>query len=171
MMVTLSSSLDDIDKLIKSVKAYKENFNRKVEILRERLTEYGAYVARIEFTNAFYAGENDVEIEVKHEKNRSIILAKGEAVGFIEFGTGVMNPDHPLKGELGIPDHGTYGQGKGKNRAWAYYGKQGTAGRFLKTTKKGDLFLTQGNPPASAMYIATREIRDKLPQMIKEVFS
>lgn len=169
-MVKLSASLGNIDNLIKGIEAYKDSLNRKIKTLVERLAEHGAYVARVEFSNAFYAGENDVEIEVIHESDRSIILAKGEAVGFIEFGTGVMNPDHPLKSELGIPDHGTYGQGKGKNRAWAYYGKQGTAGRYLKTTEKGDLFLTQGNPPACAMYIASKEIREVLPQIIKEVF-
>jgi len=171
MMIRLSASLDDIDKLIKGVNAYKARINQRIKILIEKLAVYGAYIARIEFSNAFYAGDNDVEIEVINETNRSIILAKGEAVGFIEFGTGIANPDHPLKSELGIPSHGTYGQGKGKQKAWAYYGKQGTAGRYLKTTPKGDLYLTQGNPPAQAMYTASREIRDRLPGLIKEVFS
>ena len=66
---------------------------------------------------------------------------------------------------------GGYGQGKGNQSSWGYYGEAGTNGRIIKTTDKGDLVITRGNPPARAMYEADKAIMSQILKIAKEVFT
>lgn len=159
-MKTLSLSLSDdsLKRAIGEVKNYRRSLDQKGRMLAKRLAEIGCKVARIRFTNAAYDGMNDVTVSVEETKNGYVIVAKGESVAFIEFGTGVYNPEHPMGAELGMI-HGTYGQGKGKRKAWGYY------------DDAGQLHITRGNSPAMAMYAADREILQQVSRIAKEVFA
>lgn len=162
MKITVSG----VDALCNSLIKYNAEKTIKVKLLLERLATIGAYRARVEFTNAMYAGDNDVAVSVEPITNGYRVVAKGKAVIFIEFGTGVLNPEHPQSAEFGFK-HGTYGKGKGANeKGWVYVGEQGNAGRPLRE----GVYRTYGNPPAKAMYQSSKEMRNAIYDIVKEVF-
>lgn len=156
-----------IDNVLKRLDTYKKQIPSKMKLLMERLAVIGAYRARVDFSAAMYAGENDVEVTVNAIANGYEVVASGKSVLFIEFGTGVINPEHPKSGEFGFA-HGTYGQGKGANpNGWVYVGEQGNAGQ---TVREG-VYRTRGNPPAKAMYNSSEEVRRRIQEVAREVFN
>lgn len=157
----------NIDKVISQVEAYQNSIASRLSALLERLALIGATEARVRFSSAMYAGRNDVEINVVPVSDKSWkIVASGEAVLFIEFGTGIANPEHPQSGEFGF-SHGTYGQGKGMNpKGWVYVGEQGNAGQMVRE----GVYRTRGNPPARAMYNSAKEIQSEIVRIATEVF-
>lgn len=156
-----------VDKVIKRLDSYKRQIPSKMNLLMERLATIGAYRARADFSAAMYAGENDVEITVNPIANGYEVVASGKSVLFIEFGTGVINPEHPKSGEFGF-SHGTYGKGKGADpNGWVYVGEQGNAGQ---TIREG-VYRTRGNPPAKAMYNSSEEVRRRIQEIAREVFN
>lgn len=165
----ISVKLDTLDDAIKTIKKLRESLARKTDMIANRLAEIGLGTASVKFVVASYDGENDVSLSVKEiAPGHYVVQASGKSVLFIEFGTGIYNPEHPLANELAMR-HGEYGQGKGKSRSWGYYGKPGTNGKYLKTTTKGDVYITKGNPPAMAMYQAGQEVEETILSIVKEV--
>jgi len=165
--VSVTIKVSNVDKVIMGLKNYSNQLPQKIDELLQRLAMIGATRARVDFTAAMYAGTNDVEISVDKVKNGYRINASGQAVLFIEFGTGIINPEHPLSPEFGF-SHGTYGQGKGANpNGWVYVGEQGNAGQPIRE----GVYKTMGNPPARAMYNAATDVRKEIYNIAKEVFS
>lgn len=146
----------------------------KVNEFLELLGAVGITVAATEFKYAQYDGTNDVVVSPHVEfigSNEAKITAYGNAVLFIEFGTGITYTEqHPLADELNM-QRGTYGQGKGNFPTWEYYGEPGTHGEIKDKNDNGVLVKTYGNPPAMAMYKADREMRKKVKWAVKEVFT
>ncbi len=153
------------------MRAYQQWVETKKQELIERLAIIGANTARIEFSQALYAGRNDVEITVVFDGNNAEIIASGEAVAFIEFGSGVRYGNGYLgQKPAGTSAIGTYGKGKGSNpNGWVYVGEQGNSG--TPVGNKGNVFKTYGNPPAMAMYKTAREIERDVVQIAREVFN
>lgn len=169
--ITITLDEKSITDAIKELQAYRKWIDEKTRELTERLAVIGAMDARIRFSNALYDGDNDVEISVEPTATGYSIVARGQSVCFIEFGAGSTYgngyPDKPNE----IAPIGTYGKGKGSQSSWAYYGEPGTGGKFLKSTDKGDLYMTKGNSPNMAMYYATRKMQDEVLRIAKEVFA
>lgn len=162
----MSVTVENVDKVISQLKNYQQNLESKMKLLMERLATLGAYRARVDFTNAMYAGSNDVQISVEATATGYQVVAAGKSVLFIEFGTGVINPEHPQSAEMGF-SHGTYGSGKGANeKGWVYVGEQGNAGQPLRE----GVYHTYGNPPAKAMYNAAKDMKSAIYKVVKEVF-
>ena len=150
-----------INKAIKQVKAYKNRIAKKEAEMLQRLSMLGASVASLGFSRAIYNGENDVNIRVEMVGNVATIYAEGEAVGFIEFGSGARYGDgHPLNGKFGTGP-GTWSmseEGKGhwdNPKGWWY----------------GDGQHSFGNPPAMAMYGALNTMTEQIAQIAREVWS
>jgi len=171
--VNITFKIHGLDELIHHMESYKNSLpERKKECLK-RLAEIGVDVAKVRFSTAQYDGTNDVSVNAPQwlDSSRIAVSATGKAVTFIEFGTGIFYAEqHPLADEMGM-ERGSYGQGKGSQSTWGYYGEGGTDGKLLRSTDKGDLYLTHGNPPARAMYEASKKMRDKVFEIVKEVFS
>lgn len=162
----MSITVVNLDKVISQIENYRKDLQSKINLFLEKLATLGAYRARVEFSNAMYAGKNDVEISVEPTKTGYKVEAKGQAVLFIEFGTGVINPEHPQSSEVGF-SHGTYGKGKGANeKGWVYIGEQGNAGQPIRE----GVYHTYGNPPAKAMYYASKDMKSEIYSVAKEVF-
>jgi len=171
-----------IDELISKLKKKRNTLDDKRKTFLERLALKGFEVADITFRNALYAGFNDVVVLEPRWKDESTIVleAQGNAVAFIEFGTGIhyTPTDYPLDISQfpGIVKRGTYGKGKGGNKetkSWSYYGEPGNEGRIVRETKDGrTVVLTHGNPPAMAMYNASQKMRQReiIVSIAKEVF-
>lgn len=150
-----------IDNAIKEVKRYKQEFEAKEKEFIRRLAELGVSVASTGFAMADYDGVNDVQVTMEQGGGSAVITAFGEAVGFIEFGTGVKYPEWDASGmEYTPPKHGTYGKGRGKNpHGWYFKQSDGATARH-----------TYGNPPAEAMRTARDVMVERVIQIAREVW-
>lgn len=162
-----------LDSLIKKLKAYQKSLAEKQHCFLEELVKVGIDVASVKFQTAQYDGDNDVVVNGHPEwigDNKLFLTATGKAITFIEFGTGVhYTEQHPQAAEFGAI-RGAYGQGKGSQDSWGYYGSLGTNGRVIRETDKGSVVLTHGNPPARAMYDSAKEMRNQIVNIAREVF-
>ena len=171
MEISLSPS--GVQKAIDEIKKFKQDLQKKIDLLAERLATEGVKIAAVNFKNAQYDGINDVSVTFeKREEGHCAVVATGSAVLFIEFGSGVHygTPTHPEAAENEM-NRGEYGKGYGKQDVWWYYGEPGTNGLVRRTTEKGDLVSTRGNPANMSMYITVKELEDKFSTIAKEVFS
>ena len=162
-----------LNSLINKSKAYQKSLEEKQHRLLEELVKVGIDVASARFQTAQYDGDNDVIVNKQPEwvgDNKLFLTATGSSITFIEFGTGVHYAgQHPKAVALGAI-RGTYGQGKGSNDSWGYYGNPGTNGKVFRESDKGTVVLTHGNPPARAMYDSAKEMRCQVANIAKEVF-
>ena len=149
-----------IDAAVKQLEKYKKDFLEKEAEFIRRLKELGVSVASAGFATADYDGVNDVLIAETQNGNRAAVIAYGETVGFIEFGTGVKYPEWDDTGmDYTPPKHGTYGKGKGANpKGWWFSTSPGSAQR------------TYGNPPAEAMLEARNSMVEQVVQIAREVW-
>ena len=149
-----------IDSAIKQVKAYKKDFLAKEKLFVKRLAEIGVSVATTGFAVADYDGVKDVKVRLEWKGNRTVVIAEGETVGFIEFGTGVRYPEWDNSGmKYTPPKHGTYGKKRGA-RPKGWYFKPG----------EGAVQHTYGNYPAEAMRTARDEMIEKITRTAREVW-
>lgn len=150
-----------INAAIKKLAQYEKEFKRKETEFVQRLKELGVSVAETGFSLAEYDGVNDVLIAETQNGPRALVIAYGETVGFIEFGTGVKFREYSSSGlEYTPPPHGSYGKGKGKNPyGWYFKQNDGAAARH-----------TYGNPPAEAMLTARDVMIERVVQIAREVW-
>lgn len=146
---------------IKQLRQYEKDFQKKEAEFVRRLAEIGVSVARVGFSVADYDGVNDVVVSLEQTPTGAAVVASGETVGFIEFGTGVKFREWDNTGmEYTPPRHGTYGKGRGKNpHGWYFKQNEGGAARH-----------TYGNPPAEAMLTARDRMIERVVQVAREVW-
>lgn len=161
----------------KKLGAYKRKINNRTEKLAQALAEFGAAYARDYFDTVvydldYYDGEplevTNIYVSVEGGKTeedsvRYTINAMGTAIAFIEFGAGVHfngggDPYHETRPE-GIVGIGEYGQRRGRQQSWSYKGADGHSRR------------TSGTPEQPGMWLSSQEMRRKLEELAKEVFS
>ena len=151
---------NSVRKAIEQVKQYKQDFLAKEKLFVKRLAEIGVSVASTGFATADYDGIKDVQVTMTQSGTEATVTAFGETVGFIEFGTGVRNPEWNNSGmEYTPPKHGTYGKGRGANpKGWYFSQGQGAAQH------------TYGNQPAEAMRTARDVMVERVIQIAREVW-
>jgi hypothetical protein len=134
---------------------YVADLIEKANTVCERLATIGAVRASLDFSRAIYNGTNDVAVTVEPIDNGYAIHATGNAVLFIEFGSGASyGYGHPEPEGYGP---GTY-PGKGHwddPDGWWY----------------GDHEHSYGNPPAAAMYHAKQDVLQEVQRIADEVFA
>ena len=145
----------------------------KRPLLIQKVAESAEKKGNEYFPQAFYAGTNDVKVSHKmvNEKTAEVV-AEGDAVTFIEFGTGTVYPDAPAdQNEKGFV-RGTFGDGMGAHPPWHYYGEPGNAPMtwVAKNTSKGDMVVTYGNPANLCLHRAKDQTQEMIPKIAKEVF-
>ena len=149
-----------IDSAVKQIAEYKKDFLAKETIFIKRLAEIGVSVATTGFAVADYDGIKDVRVRLEWNGNRAVVIAEGETVGFIEFGTGIRYPEWNNAGMQYVPPkHGTYGKKHGA-RPSGWYFKPG----------EGAAQHTFGNQPAEAMRTARDVMIEKVIQIAREVW-
>lgn len=152
---------NSIKEAIKRLEQYKRDFIAKEELFVQRLAEIGVSVATVGFATADYDGVKDVQVTMSHSGTSASVVAYGETVGFIEFGTGIKFPEWDNSGMAYIPpSHGTYGSGRGAN-THGWYFKQGDGAKARHT---------YGNPPAEAMRTARDVMIERVTQIAREVW-
>lgn len=158
---------NSVKEALRKLNAYKEDFFKKEELFVKRLAEIGVTLATGIYSVADYDGVKDVQVVMEQNGNKAAVIAFGETVGFIEFGTGIKNPewkdDNHVSKQVGVyvpPEHGTYGKGQGKNpHGWWFVQSVGAKARH-----------THGNPPAEAMLTARNEMVWKVIEIAREVW-
>ncbi len=147
--------------------------DRQMDVFLRRLTEIGRAEAERLFAVAEYDGDNDVTVTAERTDRGYRIVASGQSVAFIEFGSGVTMPNYPADAPVQHA-RGTFGQGKGADpRGWVYVGEPGTGGVQMYDRNgepKPGVYRTKGNPPAAAMYHAVRAMQEAAPRLAREVF-
>ena len=172
MKTVIEFSLDSksIGNAIKQLEAYRDDFKRKCELLRQKVAERIRWSAQEGFSSAMvtdvivgdYNPTNDVQVTVKNEGNVSIVIASGEEAVFIEYGAGVYHngavgsSPHPWGAQQGYTI-GSYGKGKGKYDAWSFY-------------EDGKRVYTAGTPSAMPMYRGAEEAIRTIGELVREVF-
>lgn len=134
--ISIVLSEKGIDEAIKELNEYKLDIRKKTELLRERIAQRLADEADRGFANAVadtiveQGGtvnnlHSVVAVGVENRDKVSVVIAKGEDVIWIEFGSGIYyngsagSSPHPRGAELGFVIGG-YGEGKGKRKTWGY---------------------------------------------------
>lgn len=161
-----------IENAIKQVKEYKTYIQTKEKQLVERLADIGVNRATVFFNQAIYDGYNDVTVTAKIEGNVAHIIANGESVAFIEFGTGIkMGNGYLGTRPTNIVGIGEYGKKQGKNpKGWLYPLENGLGTNGQISTIKPSLAHTYGNPPNMALYKTMLELQVQIEQVAREVF-
>ena len=149
-----------IDSAVKQIAEYKKDFLAKEKLFIKKLGEIGVSVATTGFAVADYDGVKDVRVRLEWSGNRAVVIAEGETVGFIEFGTGVRYPEWNSSGmKYKPPKHGTYGKKRGaRPKGWYFKTGEGAAQH------------TFGNMPAEAMRTARDEMVEKVIRIAREVW-
>lgn len=137
---------------------YQADLSRKADELCRRLAELGATKATLYFSNAIYDGTNDVGVTVEPIAHGYRVRASGNAVLFIEFGSGTIGFGHPDPGPYGP---GTWSDGPNGKGHW-----QDPNGWYYAHGLK-----SVGNPPAAAMYRAEQEVITAIQRIANEVFA
>lgn len=166
----MNISINGLDSTISHMKTLNDNLLNKTSTLVAHLINAGYEIANYRFGIAQYDGINDVSLSMSFSGNTATLTASGQAVLFIEFGSGItFTEENPKAVELGFI-RGTYGKGKGSNLNWVYIGDKGSNGEVIRTTVDGETVVrTKGNPPANAMYEASKTVRQILISEVKEV--
>lgn len=151
-----------IDAAVKEIREYSKWVQKKTKELSKRLAAIGVTLAAIEYSRVPYHGLKDVNlsIEIGAKPNQYDIVAAGETVLILEFGAGVTyGYGHPQPSVEGTPmGPGTYPSEKGHwddPKGWYIPGGE----------------HTYGNPPSMAMYLTAKELRNRLLEVVQEVFS
>lgn len=165
--------ISGLSEAIRHIEQKRNGLQEKNKLFLERLADIGVDTAGVSFREAQYDGDNDVTVMRKWTRNFTSlqVVASGHSVLFIEFGTGIhyVTP-HPLADELGFV-RGGYGHHLGKHDSWRYEGNPGTNGETITEGPHAGEIRTHGNPASRSMYDAGREMRAKIADIAKEVYS
>ena len=170
-VITFDLSEEEIDRAIKEVETFREDFRVKVDTYRKRIAEEIAVNASLNFgssiVNDVIKGGSphnaEVQVSVSERGLVSVVVASGEDAVWCEFGAGVYHngsvggSPNPYGNEVGLTI-GSYGKGYGKRQAWGYYGED------------GGLVITRGTPATMPMYNAVQEVLSKSIAIAREVF-
>jgi hypothetical protein len=168
--ISFSLSESSIDAAIKELDAYKQDFLKKVETLRNKIAERIAAYAQEGFNGAIVDDiidgsprEAEVDVSFNDRGGMTVVVAKGVDAIWVEFGAGVYHngstgtSPHPYGPELGFIIGG-YGKGKGKRKVWGY------------KDDSNQLVLTHGTPAKMPLMKAVLSVSNDIPDLVREVF-
>ena len=168
-VITFALSDANIDKAIRELEMYKQEFQVKVDTYRKRIADEIAKMASLNFGSAILDDvikgsprKPDVTVDVSDAGDISVVVANGEDAVWCEFGAGVYHngaagsSPNPYGKTLGFTI-GSYGFGRGKQTAWGYY-------------EDGQLVITRGTPASMPMYNAVQDVTKRAIEIAREVF-
>ena len=169
-VIQVGLNVKDINRAIREVNQFKEDFRKKVDTYRKRIADEIAVQASLNFGNSTVddvingsSRTPDVQVSVSERGKVAVVIADGEDAVWCEFGAGVYHngsvgsSPNPYGEDLGFTI-GSYGKGYGKKQVWGYYDED------------SNLILTRGTPATMPMYNAAQEIMRKSVEIAREVF-
>ena len=171
-MTTIIVDLNEdksIKKAISDLKRYKKKVETNAKLLVQRLTDYGAEIARIKIVSlgAYYSGEllSGVDGYYSPSLNVGFVRVTSDHVAFVEFGTGVVGQNNAHKnGEYLSKAAWQYASG-----AKIFTTKDGRVG-WIYPTDDGGFRFTEGMASRPFMYETALELQNNFPRIAKEVF-
>lgn len=168
-VISLVLTTQGVNRAIKELEKYKQDFIKKCELLREKVAEKLADEAQNGFNGAIVDDltQGDVKIaqvdvSIDDRGSLTAVVASGEDAVWVEFGAGVYyngspgSSPHPHGAELGMTIGG-FGKGNGKKQVWGFY-------------EDGELKLSRGTPARMPMTRAVTAICNDIQSIAKEVF-
>ena len=174
--ISFGLDVDSIDKAIRDVKQFKDDFTAQLELIAELFAEKIRQLAEV-----YYAGivvddlrdeppvYADVNVKaMKKNKHTWLVVASGQDAVFVEFGAGVSNntavggslhpwaTDNPSGEQFTIGSYSMYFKGW---RAWPFKDESGTR------------HWSYGTPTSYVLYNATQEAIRYLPEIVQEVMT
>lgn len=168
---TIDLNHKDIEYLIGMYGNASKALDTMMDELCRRLADMGQEKATVYFSEAIYDGTNDANVTVEKRDNGYAVVANGESVLFIEFGTGINFPDsHPEASKNGMK-HGDFGWKLGRLRdGWRYPAEHGAGTNGFPDEDHPGYLHTMGNPANMPMYKTVTDLDNEVERMIKEVF-
>lgn len=175
-IISFDLSARSIDRAIKELAQFKEDFQKKCEELLRRIAERLAEEAQNGFSGAIVddlteksGSPRKASVNV-HTENRGdyfAIVADGTDAVWVEFGAGVYHngsvgssPNPLATNATGVPNPpiaiGTFGK-NGRKQTWGFY-------------EDGELKITRGTPAAMPMYNAVQTVSREVLEIAREVF-
>lgn len=160
---------------VSAIDSYRQEIESKCKQVLERMKDEAVRTAESGYASALYTGVNDASVYIIDLDEFSFeVDAEGTSVLFIEFGTGILNPDDPiaradLQVNTGIVSHGEWGKGHGADpEGWTYRGARGTAPNTYHLG--GNAFHTIGHPANSVIHHTKIKLDEEYEKIAKEVF-
>lgn len=164
-----------IDKAIKELETYRKDFEKKVELFRQKIAEYIASqaqtgydgsvvdnIVKIDGQSTHTTVGASVNVTVEQNGDVTAVIANGEDAVWVEFGTGVYyngsagSSPNPHGAELGFTI-GSYGKGLGRRPAWGY-------------KEDGLVFITRGAEATMPLTRATTDALNNIISIARSVF-
>lgn len=180
------NKLGSVDEALKNLEQVQERIEEYCKLLTQRLSTRGAEIARINFSNAVCTGVNDanVDFKISDDGKKGTVYADGNAVLFIEFGTGITKPDNQEERDNlisgNVVGHGEYGANAMNPHGWFYKGVKGNAPddttdayRVLKDgtrVPRPGIVHTYGNEANSSMWYSKLQLENQFTEIAKEVW-
>lgn len=171
-MKIISARLDpqSIADAINELQQYQKDVERKTRLLVQRLTDYGAEIARVKIVGmgAFYSGDllSGVGGYYSPTLNAGFVKVTSDHVAFVEFGTGVVGQNSPHR-------NGEYLA----KAAWAYatgpkiFTTQNGKVGWIYPTDDGGFRFTEGMRSRPFMHETAVELAQMFDQIALGVFS
>lgn len=176
-----SIEISGLNEVVSNLQKLQDDLKLKGDELATRLGQLGVRIATMYYAQGVYAGYNDVEVTLDEtgKLGTAKIVASGNAVLFIEFGTGITMPDaYEARAELKsgkVAEHGKYGHGYGADpNGWYYPATNGLGSNPPDGSEYADrnqtFIHTYGNPAFPAMYMTRNDLIDSIKRIAREVF-
>lgn len=148
--------MGDLNTFMKRLQNLKTSNTNKANILADKIADKGVQIA-----SEKYGGEKVVVSKIPATQGKSSVVAKGEKVSFMEFGTGVMGKGTYDKSKLPteiITFESPVGQPQ-STKGWQYnYRKeQGQTDRDWK-----------GFEAKAQMFHTAQQLRQEIPQIVAQ---
>lgn len=154
-------SEDSVREAIKQIRYYRKEVQRRANEVVSVLARMGTEIVDTQFS---IVNEHDPpEVYCLVNGNSAMIIAEGDNVVFLEFGTGVDVTDKTQ--ELGMETEGLPPIYAG---SWSETMGRGTFARYGWWHYKGQLYT--GTMATQGFYFASKEIREKAVEEAKRIF-
>lgn len=172
--IRVQLSVESIEDAMQQLTEYRNSLTAKAAKIADRLSDIGFDVSSGILLGHIYTGETISSLNVTQVgPSKWIISAGSTALLFLEFGAGLVGHGHPKPGIYG-PGTWSFGPG-GKGHAFdpnGWWFQTDDPQLAIRQTKGGRMYgHSHGNPPYMPMYQASVEMRRKIEQVAREVFS
>jgi hypothetical protein len=153
---TLQTAIDALDD-------YDRKLNQKNKRMLDEIADVGVGTAQSRFASAQYDGYYSISVDKEMKESTVYVVANGDAVAFIEFGTGFYYPDDHPNATQAWMRHGSWSMsehGKGhwdNENGWWY------------DSGDGEYVNTYGNPANMCMYNAAADMKSRAVDIAREV--
>lgn len=151
-----------VEAAIRYIRNLRKDINEKRKVFIEKLANVGLAVAQVRFVGGESLGNGNVVVTTEPTKNGFKVVASGEDVCFIEFGTGVY---------AGLGYEGNTGEVPVFPGSWSQ--SENGEGRFVPGIHEYWYYAgnkVEGTVPQKGMYFAAKEIRRAVERIAKDVF-